>query len=66
MHLLERMVHVTRGGGGLHVQELLWQQKGLPGLQGGWEWAEMWLVLTSVETLLKVYFLVSKTLTFLH
>ena len=55
----------THDPGGLHVQELLWQQKGLPGLQVGWEWGEMWLVLNSAETLPKVYFLVSKN-TFLH
>lgn len=52
--------------GELHVQELLWQQKGLPGLQGEWEWDEMWLLLTSAETLPKVYCLVYKMFTFLH
>lgn len=66
MHLLERRVHATKGWGGVHVQELLWQQQRLPGLQGGWEWDAMWLVLTSAETLPKVYFLASKMFTFLH
>lgn len=38
------------------MPELLWQQKGLPGVQGGWEWNKMWLALTSAETFTKVYF----------
>jgi len=63
-HLLERRVHATRGG--LHVRELLRQQKGLPGLPGGWERDETWPVLTSAETLPKLDFLATKTLTFLY
>lgn len=48
------------------MQELLWQQKGVPGLQGRQEWDEVWPVLTSAETLPKVCFSESKMFTFLH